>query len=58
MTVENEPFQELDGDQRRETVNTRQRFDTFLAAQERLNGYRGSMVFARSNGGQHLVRSF
>ena len=58
MTIENETFQELDGDQRRETVNTRQRFDTFLAAQERVNGYRGSMVFARSNGGQYLVRSF
>lgn len=58
MTVENEHLQSLDGDQRRETVNTRQRFDLFRDAKARADGYRGSMVFATVNGGDYLLRSF
>ena len=58
MTVENERLQSLDGDQRRETVNTRQRFDLFREAKARADGYRGSMVFATVNGGDYLLRSF
>ncbi len=42
MTVENDGLQGLDGDQRRETVNTRQRFDLFRDAKARSDGYRGS----------------
>ncbi len=42
MTVENDGHQGLDGDQRRETVNTRQRFDLFRDAKARADGYRGS----------------
>ncbi len=58
MTVENDRFQSLDGDQRRETVNTRQRFDLYREARARADGYRGSMVFATVNGGDYLLRSF
>lgn len=58
MTVENERSQRLDGDQRRETVNTRQRFDHFRDAKARADGYRGSMVFATVNGSDYLLRSF
>lgn len=58
MTVENDRFQSLDGDQRRETVNTRQRFGLFREAKTRVDGYRGSMIFATVNGGDYLLRSF
>ena len=57
-TVENPPFQSLDGDQRREAVNTRQRFDLFRDAEARADGHRGFMVFATVNGGDCLLRSF
>ena len=39
MTVENHAFQTLDGDQRREAINTRQRFDLFRDAKARADGY-------------------
>ncbi len=39
-------------------VNTRQRFDHFLDAKARSDGYRGSMVFATVGGSDYLVRSF
>lgn len=51
-------LQPFDGDQRRELVNTRQRFDHFLDAKARSDGYRGSMVFATVGGSDYLVRSF
>lgn len=57
MTVGTASFQELDGDQRRETVNTRQRFEMFLEARKRADGYRGSMVFSATKGTEYLLRS-
>ena len=58
MTVENKSFEELSGDQRREFVNTQQRFDAFLDAQVRSDGYRGSMSFSTVGGSDYLVRSY
>lgn len=51
-------FQELNNDQRRETVNTQQRFDAFVEAQRRAEGYRGSMVFSATGGTEYLLRSY
>ncbi|MBN8996701.1 MAG: nucleotidyltransferase domain-containing protein [Rhizobiales bacterium] len=50
-------FQELNGDQRRETVNTRQRYAAWRAALADLEHYKGSMVWAEDRGAQYLVRS-
>ena len=50
-------FQELNGDQRREVVNTRQRFTAYRQAEDRAKEYRGSMVWSTSNGREYLVRS-
>lgn len=50
-------FQELNSDQRREAVNTQQRFAAWRDAGERAKGYRGSMVWTRKNGRDYLVRS-
>ena len=58
MTVESQSLEQLSGDQRREFVNTRQRFDAFLEAQLRSDGYRGSMSFATVGGSDYLIRSF
>lgn len=51
-------FVELNGDQRRETVNTRQRYQAWRAARDRENGYRGSMVWDTTKGRDYLLRAF
>jgi hypothetical protein len=50
-------FQELNGDQRREVVNTQQRYAAYREAAERHDSYRGSMVWKKTNGHDYLVRS-
>lgn len=50
-------FQDLNADQRRELVNTRQRFDAWRAARNLANGFKGSMVWKRENDKEYLVRS-
>jgi hypothetical protein len=51
-------FTELNSDQRREIVNTRQRFQAWRNAVQRETGYRGSMVWGESGGEQYLLRSY
>lgn len=51
-------FQQLDNDQRREIVNSRQRFEAFQAALKRSDSYRGSMVFSATGGTDYLLRSY
>lgn len=51
-------FQQLDNDQRREIVNSRQRFEAFQAALKRSKSYRGSMVFSATGGTDYLLRSY
>jgi hypothetical protein len=53
-----EAFVELNGDQRRETVNTRQRFQAWRNAIQRENGYRGSMTWGETAGEHYLLRSY
>ncbi|HEY1983313.1 MAG TPA: nucleotidyltransferase domain-containing protein [Xanthobacteraceae bacterium] len=50
-------IQELNPDQRREAVNTRQRYAAYREAENRAKGYRGSMTWAQSGGRDYLVRS-
>lgn len=50
-------MQALNNDQRRETVNTRQRFEALAAARARLRHYRGSMVWSPTKGTDYLLRS-
>jgi hypothetical protein len=50
-------FQELNGDQRREVVNTQQRYSAYREAQEWAKGYRGSMTWTRIKGRDYLIRS-
>lgn len=50
-------FIELNSDQRRETVNTRQRFEALRDAETRRMGFRGSMVWEESKGREYLMRS-
>lgn len=49
---------ELTLDQARERVNTAQRFGAWRDAAKRLRGYRGSLVWHRSNGDEYLTRSY
>jgi hypothetical protein len=56
--VEHVIFQELNGDQRREAVNTRQRYAAYRAAVQRNNDYRGSMGWKKIHGSNYLVRSY
>jgi hypothetical protein len=51
-------FVELDNDQRREMVNTRQRFQAWLEASRRERGYRGSMIWGDVQGKEYLLRSY
>jgi hypothetical protein len=51
-------FVELDNDQRRETVNTRQRFQAWLEASRRERSYRGSMIWGEVQGKEYLLRSY
>ncbi|HEX4298114.1 MAG TPA: nucleotidyltransferase domain-containing protein [Devosia sp.] len=50
-------FIELNNDQRRELVNTRQRNQAYQTLEARLASFRGSMVWAESKGTQYLARS-
>ena len=50
-------FQELNGDQRREVVNTQQRYAAYRQAEDRSKGYRGSMVWTEIKGREYLLRS-
>lgn len=50
-------FVELNADQRRETINTRQRFAAWREASERTVAYRGSMVWSKRKGREYLMRS-
>jgi hypothetical protein len=56
-TVEMVEFQELNADQRREAVNTQQRYAAYREAVERAAGFRGSMVWSATNGQDYLLRS-
>lgn len=47
----------LDNDQRRETVNSRQRYAALREAKQRLDGYRGSMVWSATKGTDYLLHS-
>lgn len=57
-SVETLIFQELNGDQRRESVNTQQRYVAYREAEARNNGYRGSMGWKKIQGRDYLVRSY
>lgn len=50
-------FHELNNDQRRETVNSRQRYQGLQEAKVRAQGYRGSMVWSKIKGREYLIRS-
>ncbi len=50
-------IQELNNDQRREAVNSRQRYDAWRSARAKLDQFKGSMVWTSDKGGQYLVRS-
>jgi hypothetical protein len=50
-------LRELDHDQAREAVNTRQRFDSLVAAERNLAGFKGSMTWMREGDAEYLVRS-
>lgn len=50
-------FQELSGDQAREAINARQRYQAWRRADSVLRGYRGSMVWSEIKGAIYLVRS-
>ena len=47
----------FDLDQRREVVNTHQRFDALREAERRLHGFRGSLTWSRTNGTEYLLKS-
>jgi hypothetical protein len=51
-------FIELNGDQRREAVNTQQRYQAWREAFERVQSSRGSMVWTDVKGRDYLVRSY
>ncbi len=51
-------FQELNNDQRREAVNTQQRYAAYRAAEQRNNDYRGSMGWKKIHERDYLVRSY
>lgn len=51
-------FLELDNDQRRETVNTRQRFESWRRAIQRERSYKGSMTWITQGDVDYLVRSY
>ena len=51
-------FHELNNDQRREKVNSDQRFATLQQAQQKAKTYRGSLVWHTVSGVEHLMRSY
>jgi hypothetical protein len=50
-------FQELNSDQRREAINTQQRYAAYRDANAQAKRYRGSIVWARIKGHEYLLRS-
>jgi hypothetical protein len=56
--VETVHFQELNGDQRREAVNTQQRYAAYREAEERDAAYRGSMTWKKIQRREYLIRSY
>jgi hypothetical protein len=50
-------LRELDHDQAREAINTRQRFDSLVAAERILAGFKGSMTWMSEGDAEYLVRS-
>jgi len=51
-------FIELDNDQRRERVNTEQRFAAWSEARKRARSFRGSLVWHEAKGQTYLTRSY
>ncbi|MGY2804161.1 GSU2403 family nucleotidyltransferase fold protein [Bradyrhizobium sp. USDA 4506] len=51
-------FQELNNDQRREAVNSQQRFQALRDAKEAYDAHRGSLTWLQSKGREYLVRSY
>jgi hypothetical protein len=51
-------FIDLNNDQRREKVNSDQRFAALQQARQKANSYRGSLVWHTVNGAEHLMRSY
>jgi hypothetical protein len=51
-------FQELNNDQRRETVNSRQRYGAFREARNQADAQRGSVVWIEVKGREYLARSY
>lgn len=51
-------FEELNSDQRREAINTAQRFRAWSEAQTSARACRGSMIWSQSKGHDYLLRSF
>lgn len=49
---------ELNNDQRRELINSRQRFEALRAAAARVAAFRGSMVWSPTKGADYLLRSY
>ncbi|MER8530323.1 nucleotidyltransferase domain-containing protein [Mesorhizobium sp. M0494] len=58
VTVELIDFVELNNDQRREKVNSDQRFIALKEAQRKAKSFRGSLVWHTVNGIDHLMRSY
>ncbi len=56
--MENVVFQELNGDQRREAINTQQRYSAFREAVQRNDDHRGSMGWRNIHERDYLVRSY
>jgi hypothetical protein len=50
-------IKEFNSDQRREAVNTQQRYAAYREAADRAKAYRGSMTWSEVNGQDYLVRS-
>ena len=51
-------FVELNNDQRREMINSRQRFQALQQAESRARGFRGSIVWEETKGYQYLIRAY
>ncbi|RWK23417.1 MAG: hypothetical protein E5X49_13725 [Mesorhizobium sp.] len=51
-------FIELNNDQRREKINSDQRFTALLEARKKAKSFRGSLVWHAVNGIDHLMRSY
>lgn len=51
-------LKEFDNDQRREFINTQQRFSTYRDARNRLDATKGSMVWLSSKNTEYLARSY